>query len=37
MSIAIIIGSGDLIGEEFIKFCSIKLYDKRLGLNLRYD
>ena len=37
MSIAIIIGSGGLIGEESIKFFSKKLYDKRLSLNLRYD
>ena len=37
MSIAIIIGSGGLIGEESIKFYSKKLYNKRLGLNLRYD
>ena len=37
MSIAIVTGSGGLIGEESIKFFSIKPYDKRLGLNLRYD
>ena len=37
MSIAIIIGSGGLIGEESTKFYSKKLYNKRLGLNLRYD
>ena len=37
MSNAIVTGSGGLIGEESIKFFSKKLYDKRLGLNLRYD
>ena len=37
MSIAIVPGSGGLIGEKFIKFFSKKLYDKRLSLNLRYD
>ena len=37
MSIAIITGSGGLIGAESVKFFSKKLYDKRLGLNLRYD
>ena len=37
MSVAIITGSGGLIGEESIKFFSKKLYDKRLSLNLRYD
>jgi len=37
MSIAIVTGSGGLIGEKFIKFFSKKLYDKRLSLNLRYD
>ena len=37
MSIAIITGSGGLIGEKSIKFFSKKLYDKRLDLNLRYD
>jgi len=37
MSIAIITGSGGLIGAESVKFFSKKLYDKRLSLNLRYD
>ena len=37
MSIAIVTGSGGLIGEKSIKFFSKKLYDKRLDLNLRYD
>ena len=37
MSIAIVTGSGGLIGEKSIKFFSKKLYDKRLSLNLRYD
>ena len=36
MSIAIVAGSGGLIGEKSIKFFSKKLYDKRLSLNLRY-
>ena len=37
MSIAIVAGSGGLIGAKSIKFFSKKLYDKRLSLNLRYD
>ena len=32
MTIAIITGSGGLIGAESVKFFSKKLYDKRLGL-----
>ena len=37
MSIAIVTGSGGLIGAESVKFFSKKLYDKRLSLNLRND
>ena len=37
MSIAIVTYSGGLIGEKFIKFFLKKIYDKRFGLNLRYD
>ena len=37
MSIAIVTGSGGLIGAESIKFFLKKIYDKRFGLNLRYD
>ena len=37
MSIAIVTGSGGLIGEESIKCFAKKLYDKILGLNLHYD